>query len=1151
MKTKFQYLLLCCVSAILLPIYADDNIYTDPRIQITVPSTEAQSLGTFAEIPVDLHTGRTNINIPLLTISYRDIELPISISYHGGGIKVDEEAGVVGLGWTLNAGGVVSRIVRGMPDELSCHNGMALGYDRINQETRDFVNSLKQRELDEDPMNLLEEGNRNALSQMVRYGYLYDENKIDVAPDNYVFYTQNVSGAFVGRKPQNVQSNVGCSFKYQNEKYYLTDIKGYLYEFAQLEHRRFPSCVGDVYLRDEWNSLLVDWYKYVSAWWLSTIYSPAGDSINFTYIEEKRLPPRSNLFTYTQHIGLDELNNPIVKHSTYNSVEGSFAPVGYDTVYHQLLSDIITQNSWVKFHYSLPTSSLPNARQKLDSISLYAQSSDGWDLIERFTFRYSDGSSTRKLRSMVHKGRTGETQKYEFSYFYSNDSGDINSRDHWGYFSSQSKGRFANKNYLGIKPIGLGSSLYTERYADNRNAHNHMLRSITYPSGLEVDFTWEPHQFSELSHLAQTSPLEYNYSKQPPVCDTIIRDQFTLWGKENRDTLFATRYLTTNQYIDLDLLHFFYSSEVWTCMHCVMNWRQEYPASELPRFSIKLDGREIFSRILDSVHVQPRQVQNEVNDLVFKNGPGYYTFALEHPRSTLRSPSSGGAYCDLYHEMFNKPETALGTIPITIYETNCRENPSNECGVGGVRIKRIKYSQGAKTLMLKEYAYIDSVGNSTGVLAYSPRYASKNYVISRTEMSDSDISDDLNISTSELKSELLVLRSNGLPYTLNGGGHIEYKQVTEYMVSHEGIYSGEYQPINRIDYYYTTAASPSNSDIDDTNYEAFIPADMLQLTSQKHKRGNLWKKVEYTDEQRTTIYTHRILEKPDIELSTGVLFPIADYQNVTYGLNGYRPYKNFGIVKYRVIPYNKQLLSQTTIGEKTKTYHTYQYNTNTYSELRNADLPIIHTFVNAQGDTIIEQFEYWNYTDKIKKYIATKHGYVIDAYQLTYDSIGRIKQKEVALLTPTSPVTDEQINWDIVEIYKYDSIINKVVEVIDCRKKITTTYLWSYGGEYPIAEITNATLTEVKNKISVDIELLQNSYTPNMSSVNNLRAVLPNASIKTMTYEPLIGMSSFTDPKGYTQYYEYDDFGRVKNIYEIVGDTRHILKHFEYQVTNH
>ena len=155
------------------------------------------------------------------------------------------------------------------------------------------------------------------------------------------------------------------------------------------------------------------------------------------------------------------------------------------------------------------------------------------------------------------------------------------------------------------------------------------------------------------------------------------------------------------------------------------------------------------------------------------------------------------------------------------------------------------------------------------------------------------------------------------------------------------------------------------------------------------------------------------------------------------------------------------------------------------------------------------------------------------------------------MLTPTSPVTDEQINWDIVEIYKYDSIINKVVEVIDCRKKITTTYLWSYGGEYPIAEITNATLTEVKNKISVDIELLQNSYTPNMSSVNNLRAVLPNASIKTMTYEPLIGMSSFTDPKGYTQYYEYDDFGRVKNIYEIVGDTIHILKHFEYQVTNH
>ena len=117
MKSLFKYTLLCIFLLDVFSMYAEDNkLRTDPRLQIIQPSQEAQSLGKFSEIPVDLYTGRTNINIPLFTISYNGIEVPISLSYHGGGIKVDDECGLVGLGWTLNAGGVVNRIVRGMPD---------------------------------------------------------------------------------------------------------------------------------------------------------------------------------------------------------------------------------------------------------------------------------------------------------------------------------------------------------------------------------------------------------------------------------------------------------------------------------------------------------------------------------------------------------------------------------------------------------------------------------------------------------------------------------------------------------------------------------------------------------------------------------------------------------------------------------------------------------------------------------------------------------------------------------------------------------------------------------------------------------------------------------------------------------------------------
>ena len=202
---------------------------------------------------------------------------------------------------------------------------------------------------------------------------------------------------------------------------------------------------------------------------------------------------------------------------------------------------------------------------------------------------------------------------------------------------------------------------------------------------------------------------------------------------------------------------------------------------------------------------------------------------------------------------------------------------------------------------------------------------------------------------------------------------------------------------------------------------------------------------------------------------------------------------------------------------------------------------------------MVEHFTYKENTNKITQCITEKQGLLIAGYQLRYDSANRVVEKSVAQVDPTNlvPIEDD-IQWKIVEEYKYDPRINKLVEVLDKQTNITTSYLWAYRGLYPIAEVVNATLSEIESKIGESIvEALQSSYTPDMSIVNNLRNLLPNASIKTMTYDPLIGMSSFTDPKGYTQYYDYDDFKRVKTIYEIVDSTVHILKHFEYQVANH
>jgi hypothetical protein len=66
-----------------------------------------------------LYTGIPDVSIPLFNSSThsKDINLDIALRYHPAGIAADEKASDLGLGWSLFAGGTISRTVRGLPDE--------------------------------------------------------------------------------------------------------------------------------------------------------------------------------------------------------------------------------------------------------------------------------------------------------------------------------------------------------------------------------------------------------------------------------------------------------------------------------------------------------------------------------------------------------------------------------------------------------------------------------------------------------------------------------------------------------------------------------------------------------------------------------------------------------------------------------------------------------------------------------------------------------------------------------------------------------------------------------------------------------------------------------------------------------------------------
>ncbi len=93
---------------------APTNLTSLPKVIPQSPNTAA--FKKFGDIPVSYYTGVPDISIPLYNISAGNVSLPVSLSYHASGIKVADEAGRTGLGWSLIAGSSITRTIRGEDD---------------------------------------------------------------------------------------------------------------------------------------------------------------------------------------------------------------------------------------------------------------------------------------------------------------------------------------------------------------------------------------------------------------------------------------------------------------------------------------------------------------------------------------------------------------------------------------------------------------------------------------------------------------------------------------------------------------------------------------------------------------------------------------------------------------------------------------------------------------------------------------------------------------------------------------------------------------------------------------------------------------------------------------------------------------------------
>lgn len=133
------------------------------------------------------------------------------------------------------------------------------------------------------------------------------------------------------------------------------------------------------------------------------------------------------------------------------------------------------------------------------------------------------------------------------------------------------------------------------------------------------------------------------------------------------------------------------------------------------------------------------------------------------------------------------------------------------------------------------------------------------------------------------------------------------------------------------------------------------------------------------------------------------------------------------------------------------------------------------------------------------------------------------------------------------------------VEVVD-KGGVHTFYLWSYADRYLVAEIKNATESQVSSALNSafgkTISGLASLASVSITNLNNLRinSALSGALVTTWTHRPLVGITSQTDPAGVTTHYDYDGLGRLKEVYRYDGNnpssTKRILNQYTYHVSN-
>ena len=460
-----------------------DMRFAPASMTMVEPSPEAARATKYADFPVSYGLGLVDVNIPLYVVKSHSLTLPISLSYDSGGIRVDDVSGPAGLGWTLEAGGVITRSVMGITDES------AVGWPhRPNP----------------DP----------TVPDYWNYAYLEDVAKgdKDSEADLYSFNFCGHKGSFYvdwGTTPWTVipTSATDLLIEVTAGGFKITDTDGTTYLFAQQEtSARSTSITLPFYGAGSSPQNYPGSMTPITAWYLTEIASmDRTDVIKLHYRTygdlyiSRHANTRTYQFTYKYNspdylwLGSDGLWNSF---PAVSSLTGAYVSMTSWQPHH--LDYITFAGGRVDFNYSQNVSVGSNLRRSypwvLDYISVKslppASTTETEVFRATFTLPFKLPDRRNLLSGVSLTGRGGTPiETYSFTYINEGTAMDTNSKDLFGYYNGADNS--AGTAFLRLCNTDPFNETVANRNYNSSVVSNLSLETITTASGAKTRFQYE------------------------------------------------------------------------------------------------------------------------------------------------------------------------------------------------------------------------------------------------------------------------------------------------------------------------------------------------------------------------------------------------------------------------------------------------------------------------------------------------------------------------------------------------------------------------------------------------------------------------------------------------------------------------------------